>query len=189
MSVDNQAPRVFFNVLGGSLTLLSVQLPWMTINGTYPISVESSGIFAVMFYWALAGAILSFLSRYGGVMTFVGLIGFMGEPYISYRLASPGLGVLLAFAGAILTFAGVRWSIPRGIVRGREIIGGVLYSVGFLIILTLIVGSVVYGGLFSIGSNQLIVAAPLLGIGVFMTGLGLKLFLEPERKESVLRSF
>lgn len=187
MNADNQAPRIFFNILGGSLTLLSVQLPWMTINGIYPVSVESGGIFAVMFYWALAGAILSFLSRFGGAMTFVGLIGFMGEPYISYRLASPGLGVLLAVAGAILTFAGLRWSIPSGMIRGREIVGGVLYSVGFLIILTLIVSSIVYGGLFSIGSN-LIVAAPLLVIGIFITGLGLKLFLSSE-KTQVLSAF
>ena len=169
------------------MTLLSVQLPWMTINGIYPVSVESGGIFAVMFYWALAGAILSFLSRFGGAMTLVGLIGFMGEPYISYRLASPGLGVLLAVAGAILTFAGLRWSIPSGMIRGREIVGGVLYSVGFLIILTLIVSSIVYGGLFSIGSN-LIVAAPLLVIGIFITGLGLKLFLSTE-KTQVLSAF
>ena len=183
MSTGNQALRIFFNILGGSLTLLSVQLPWMTINGTYPVSVESGGIFAVMFYWALAGAILSFLSRFGGAMTVVGLIGFMGEPYISYRLANPGLGVLLAFAGAILTFAGVRWSIPSGIVRGHEIVGGALYSVGFLIILTLVVGSFLYGGLFSTGSSQLIVAAPLLVVGIFMTGLGLKIFLVPERSE------
>ena len=185
MSTDNQALRIFFNILGGSLTLLSVQLPWMTINGTYPVSVESGGIFAVMFYWALAGAILSFLSRFGGAMTLVGLIGFLGEPYISYRLASPGLGVLLAFAGAILTFAGVRWSIPSEIVRGHEIVGGVLYSVGFLIILTVVVTSFVYGGVFSTGSDQLVVAVPLLLIGIFMTGLGLKLFLTPERRQGL----
>ena len=119
-------------------------------------------------------------------MTFVALIGFMGEPYISYHLANPGLGVLLAFAGAILTFAGVRWSIPSEIVRGREMIGGVLYSVGALIILTLEVSSFVYGGLLSIGSN-LLVAAPLLVIGILMTGLGLKLFLTPERTRGLSR--
>src|SRR5438876_9612917 len=98
MSEDNRASRIFFNILGGSLTLLSVQLPWMPINGMYPISVQSGGIFAVMFYWALAGALLSFLSRFGGAMTSVGLIGFMGEPYVSYPLAYTALGVLLAFA-------------------------------------------------------------------------------------------
>ena len=118
-------------------------------------------------------------------MTLVGLIGFMGEPYISYRLASPGLGVLLAFAGAILTFAGVRWSIPSGIFRGHEIVGGVLYSVGFLIILTLVISSFIYGGLSATGSGQLIVGAPLLLVGIFMTGLGLKLFLAPERREGL----
>src|SRR5207244_12934135 len=118
----------------------------MTINGTFPVSVESGGIFAVMFYWALAGAILSFLTRFGGAMTLVGLIGFMGEPYISYRLANLGLGVLLAFAGAILTSTGVRWSMSGGIFRGYEIVGGVLYSVAFIIILTVVVSSFVYAG-------------------------------------------
>ncbi len=183
MSEDYRASRIFFNILGGSLTLLSVQLPWMTINGMYPISVQSGGLFAVMFYWALAGALLSFLSRFGGAMTFVGLIGFVGEPYISYRLAYPGFGVLVAFAGAILTLAGVRWSIPSGIAKGREIIGGVLYSVGFLIILTLVISSFIYGGLSATGSSQLIVGAPLLLVGILMTGLGLKFFLAPERSE------
>src|SRR5438034_9662233 len=116
-------------------------------------------------------------------MTLVGLIGFMGEPYMSYRLANPGLGVLLAFAGAILTFAGVRWSIPSGIFRGHEIVGGVLYSVGFLIILTVVITSFVYGGVSSTGSDQWVVAAPVLLIVIFMTGLGLKLFLTPQRRE------
>src|SRR5438128_5622203 len=185
MSEDYRASRIFFNILGGSLTLLSVQLPWMTINGTYPVSVESGGIFAVILYWALAGAILSFLTRFGGAMTLVSLIGFMGEPYISYRLANPGLGVLLAFAGAILTFAGGRWSIPSEIFRGHEIVGGVLYSVGFLIILTSVVTSFVYGGLFSTGSDQLILFAPVLVIAVLLTGLGLKLFLTPERRQGL----
>src|SRR2546428_12901854 len=78
-----------------------------------------------------------------------------------------------------------RWSIPSGIFRGHEIVGGVLYSVGFLIILTVVVTSFVYGGLFSTGSDQLIVAAPLLLIGIFMTGLGLKLFLTPERRQGL----
>src|SRR3989442_15850158 len=116
-------------------------------------------------------------------MTLVGLIGFMGEPYISYRLANPGLGVLLAFAGAILTFTGVRWSIPSGIFRGHEIVGGVLYSVGFLIILTVVVTSFVYGGLLPIGTDKLIVAAPFLLTVIFITGLGSKLILTPERRQ------
>src|SRR5207237_9542420 len=101
MSEDYRASRIFFNVLGGSMTLLSVQLPWMTINGMYPISIQSGGIFAVMFYWALAGALLSFLSRFGGAMTLVGLIDFLGEPYISYRHASPRFGICVAFAVAL----------------------------------------------------------------------------------------
>ncbi len=157
----------------------------MTVYGS-PITIQSGGIYTVMFYWALAGAILSFLSRYAGAMTFVGMVAFAGEPYLSYGVASPGLGVLVAFFGAILTFAGVRWSIPSGIVKGREILGGVLYSVGFLIILTLVVSSFVYGSIFSTGASELVGVAPLLIVGVLLTGLGLKLFLRPERNERSL---
>jgi len=185
LSGDYPPSRFFFNILGASLTLLSVQLPWM-VYGVYPVSVQSSGLYAVAFYWLLAGAILSFLSRFGGVVTFVGIIAFAGQPYASFGFARPGLGVFLALVGAILTLAGVRWSIPSGLVKGREIMGGVLYSVGFLIILTIVVRSIVYGGLFSAGSSQLVVSAPLLLVGAVMTGLGLKLFLSPERRESVL---
>jgi hypothetical protein len=68
-------------------------------------------------------------------------------------------------------------------MRRQEIVGGVLYSVGFLIILTSIISSGYYGGSLSSGATQLIASAPLLLVGIFMTGLGLKLFLSPERRE------
>jgi len=183
MSEDYPPSRIFFNILGGSLTFLSVQLPWTTIYGTYPVSVQSYGVYSAVLFWALAGAILSFLSRYGCAMTLVGIIAFVGEPYASFGSARPGLGILLAFFGAVFTFAGVRWAIPRSFMRRQEIVGGVLYSVGFLIILTLIISSGTYSGLLSSGASQLIVSAPLLLVGIFMTGLGLKLFLSPERRE------
>src|SRR5712664_623415 len=179
MSDDYLASRIFFNILGGSLTLLSVQLPWMTIYGMYPVSVQSNGVYSAIFFWALAGAILSFLSRYGGAMTLVGIIAFVGEPYASFGSARPGLGVLLAFFGAVFTFAGVRWAIPRFFMRRQEIVGGVLYSIGFLIILSLIISSGFYGSLLSSGASQLNASAPLLLVGIFMTGLGWNLFLAP----------
>jgi hypothetical protein len=186
MSEEYPNSRIFFNILGGSLTLLSVQLPWATIYGTYPIMVQPNGAYALVLYWALAGAISSFLSRYGGAMTFIGIIAFVGEPYASFGSPSPGLGILLALFGALITFAGLRWSIPRFFMKKQEIVGGVLYSIGFLIILTLIISSGLYGGLLSSGASQLIVSAPLLLVGIFMTGLGLKLFLSPERRERSL---
>jgi len=187
MSEGYPGSRIFFNILGGSLTLLSVQLPWMTIYGTYPVSVQSYGVYSAVLFWALAGAILSFLSRYGGAMTLVGILAFVGEPYASLGFARPGLGILLAFFGAVFTFAGVRWAIPRSFMRRQEIVGGVVYSVGFLIILTLIISSGFYGGSLSSGATQLVASAPLLLVGIFMTGLGLKLFLSPERREHELR--
>ena len=186
MRGDYPPSRVFFNILGGSLTLLSVQLPWMTIYGAYPTWVQSYGVYSGVLFWALAGAILSFLSRYGGAMTLVGIIGLVGEPYAAFGFARPGFGVFLALFGAVFTFAGVRWAIPRSFMRRQEIVGGVLYSIGFLIILTLIISSSFYGGLLSLGASQLISSAPLLLVGIFMTGLGLKLFLSPEKREHAL---
>ncbi|HVH14871.1 MAG TPA: hypothetical protein VNA15_04030 [Candidatus Angelobacter sp.] len=186
MGEDYPPSRIFFNILGGSLTLLSLQLPWMTIYGMYPISVQSYGVYSVVLFWALAGVILSFLSRYGGAMTLVGIIAFVGEPYATFGFARPGFGIFLALLGAVFTFAGVRWAISRSFMRRQEIVGGVLYSIGFLIVLTLIISSSFYGGLLSSGANQLIASAPLLLVGIFMTGLGLKLFLSPEKREHAL---
>lgn len=186
MSEDYPASRIFFNILGGSLTLLAVQLLWVTIYGTYSVPILSYGVYSVVLFWVLAGAILSFLTRYGGAMTLMGIVALGGEPYSSFGSARPGFGALLAFFGALLTFAGVRWSIPRFLMRRREIVGGVLYSIGFLIILTLIISSGFYGSFLSSGASQLIASAPLLLVGIFMTGLGLKLFLSPERREHEL---
>jgi hypothetical protein len=186
MSTDYPGSRIFFNILGGSLTLLSVQLPWTTIYGIYPVSVQPYGVYSVALFWALAGAILSFLSRYGGAMTMVGILAFVGEPYVSFGSARPGLGILLAFLGAVFTFAGVRWAIPSSFMKRQEVVGGVLYSVGFLIILTLIISSGYYGGSLSSGASQLMASAPLLLVGIFLTGLGLRLFLSPERRKHEL---
>jgi len=182
MSDEFSRSRVFFNVLGGSLTLLSVQLPWISIYN-YQGLLQSSGPLAIVFYWALAGAIFSFLSRYGGIMTFVGMIAMGGEPYIAS--ARPGLGLLIAFGGAIFTFAGLKWAVPPGLMKKRELMGGLFYTVGFLIVLTLVVGSGIYGGLFT--SVGIVTAAPLFLVGIVLTGVGLKLFLSPRaREDSIL---
>jgi hypothetical protein len=185
MSGEYPRSRVFFNILGGSLTLLSVQLPWM-VYGASVIRLQSNGFLAIALYWSLAGAVLSFLSRYGGVMTFVGILGFLGEPYILTGSATAAIGVLAAFSGAIFTFAGVRWSLPKFLSKRREIAGGLLYTVGFLIVLTLIVGSGIPNGLVASGIGQLVVSAPLLLVGTMMTAIGLKLFLSQEKRENSL---
>ena len=185
MSDDYPRSRVFFNILGGSLTLLSVQLPWMIYGGS-AIRLQSNGFLAIALYWSLAGAVLSFLSRYGGVMTLVGILGFLGEPYVLAGSATAGLGVLAAFGGAMFTFAGVRWSLPQFLLKRREIAGGLLYTVGFLIVLTLIVGSGIPSGFVASGTSQLVVMSPLLLVGALMTAVGLKLFLSQDKRENSL---
>jgi len=175
--------RVLYNIIGGSLTLLSLQLPWLTFNGIYAITLQPGGLYMVTFYWILAGAVLSFVSRYGGVLTLVGFLAFIATPY-AYFESGPGL--LLAFLGVLFTLAGARLSIPMYMVKGREIMGGILYSVGFLILLTLMVSMFVYGNFVSAFQKQLVVQLPLVLVGVFMTGLGLRMYLSQERNNRPL---
>ncbi len=187
MSEINPRARAFFNIVGGSLTLLSLQLPWLMINGVFPVSVQSEGFYLVAFYWILAGAIFSFLSRYGGLMTLFGIFAFAGGPYTSFGFIRVGEGLFLAFAGLILTFMGATWSLPRTLVKGREIIGGILYTVGFLIIITLVISSFVYGSVLAVlDGATFVVEMPLLLVGLFITVLGLRMFLSRERKEESL---
>lgn len=153
------------------------------VNGAFPVSVQSGPLFPVAFYWILAGAILSYLSRFGGVMTLFGLLAFSGEPYTSYGYFRVGEGILIALAGAFLTLIGSRWSLPRILIKGREIVGGILYSVGFIIVLTITIGLFVYGGLAFVATGELVVQTPLLLVGIFMTGIGLRMFLSSERRD------
>ena len=62
--------------------------------------------------------------------------------------------------------------------------GGILYSIGFLILLTLTVSMFVYGNFVSAFQKQLIVQLPLVLVGVFMTGLGLRMYLSQEKNQS-----
>jgi hypothetical protein len=188
LSRDYPSGRIFLNIVGGSLTLLSLQLPWIILNGRIPISLGPDALYQVAFYWILAGAVLSFLSWFGGILTFVGLLAFAGEPYLSFGFSTLGQGILLGIAGGILSFAGARWAIPGTMIKGREMIGGLVYSVGFLIILTLVISSYLYSGFSGVPrEGQLIVEAPLFLVGLFMTGLGLRMFLSREREETSLQ--
>ena len=185
MSATSPSARVFFNIVGGSLTLLSLQLPWL-IDGAFQVSVQPQGLYVVAFYWTLAGAILSFLSRYGGLMTLFGLFAFAGEPYASFGFRV-GEGLLLAIGGLILSLMGATWSIPRTLLERREIIGGIMYTVGSLIILIPVVSSFVYGSFLAVLDGEaFVVEMPLLLVGLFIAGIGLRMFLSRERKDESL---
>lgn len=187
--MSQTAPRsnIVFNILGGCLTILSLQMPWLTV-GSFGVNVQPGSLYLVAFYWLLAGAILSFVSRYAGLMTLIGIFAFLGEPFASFRAASTGLGILLAFTGMLFTFAGMRWSIPSDLVKGREIIGGILYTVGILILLTFTVSVFVYRSIFAALEPQLIVQIPLTLAGALLMIHGLRMYLSAQRKSPVTSS-
>ncbi len=119
-------------------------------------------------------------------MTLIGILSLGAEPYALAGSVQPASGILLAVAGAIVTFAGLSWSIPKGVIRGREVLGGVFYSVGFLTILVLVIDSIFRGNL-SATEGRLLIEIPLLLVGALLTGLGLKLFLLPEKRDASLK--
>src|SRR5437879_12798851 len=109
--------RIIYNVIGGSLTLLSLQLPWLTFNGIYTMTLQPGGLYMIAFYWILAGAILSYISRYGGVVTLIGFVPVLVPPY-RYFPSAPGL--FHAFLGDRFPFAPPSPCIPFYVVRARR---------------------------------------------------------------------
>ena len=94
---------------------------------------------------------------------------------------------MLAIAGGTLSFAGARWAIPRTLIKGREMVGGLVYSVGFLIVLTLVISTYLYSGFLVPSEGQLVMEVPLFLVGLFMTGIGLRMFLSREREDNTLQ--
>jgi hypothetical protein len=66
-------------------------------------------------------------------------------------------------------------------------VGGLVYSVGFLIVLTLVISTYLYSGFLAPSEGQLVVEVPLFLVGLFMTGIGLRMFLSREREDNTLQ--
>ena len=161
----------------------------MGINGVIPISLQQSSLYQVAFYWILAGAILSFLSRFGGILTFTGLLAMGGEPYWSFGFVTIREGILLAIAGGILSFAGTKWTVPGAMLKGREMLGGLVYSVGFLIVLTQVIAWNSFDGFHALPiEGQLATQVPLFLVGLLLTGIGLRMFLSQKRENNSLKA-
>ena len=61
------------------------------------------------------------------------------KPYWSFGFVTIREGILLAITGGILSFTGTKCAIPGAMLKGREMLGGLVYSVGLLIVLTLVI--------------------------------------------------
>ncbi len=122
------------NLAGGSLTLLSTLLPWMIVDPNLQFLFLSSGSAWVALVLVLVGGFVSIRSRYGGLMTTLGLVtyllfgAFQGPRSSFFPVEySFGPGFWLAWLGAPISLLGlssnsntlslelprpIRWLIP-----------------------------------------------------------------------------
>src|SRR5260370_21268912 len=83
------------NLAGGSLTLLSTLLPWIIVGPDLQFLFLSSGSAWVALVLVLVGGFVSIRSRYGGLMTTLGLVTnllFALFPMSSFFPAQSSLG-------------------------------------------------------------------------------------------------
>ena len=133
------------NLAGGSLTLLSTLLPWIIVGPNLQFLFLSSGSAWVALVLVLVGGFVSIRSRYGGLITTLGLVTYMlfgPFPRPSFFPAewSFGPGFWLAWLGAPITLLGlssnsntlslelprqIRWLIPP-LGTLLAVLGGVL---------------------------------------------------------------
>jgi hypothetical protein len=173
--------RSLANLLGGSLPLASLFLPYSFLGGDpwYPLGPGpiSWGVPQLI----LLGCLLTFFSRFGGIVIVAGLSAWSSTPIFCQANGCPpyvlGPGYWLAWAGAIISLLGRSWiALPKS-VEGRKLLGSITFPVG--LILTILGFPLLYAGFDSFGPN-LVLTSVLIVAGFVLSGAGLNLYFRPE---------
>ncbi len=184
-SLHLRSLRPFLNLVGGTLTLISLTLPWGEINGM-PLPLQySGGYYAWSIPWIFAGGALSLLTSYGSILTLFGMFAFALIPYNFYGQASiPSLGFYFALTGSIVSMIGSPWTIPSLTGKIREIAGGLLWSTGFVLITTLVLTSMSPNGFIPpVDRGGLIIGFPLICVGTLLAALGVRMIFYPAKND------
>ena len=182
-SLHLRSLRPFLNLIGGALTLISLTLPWGEINGM-PLALQySGGYYAWSIPWIFAGGALSLLTSFGSILTLFGMFAFAVIPYNYYGQASiPSLGFYFALTGSIVSMIGSPWTIPSLTGKIREIAGGLLWSTGFVLIVTLVLSSMSPNGFIPpVDRGGLIIGFPLICVGTLLAVLGVRMIFYPAK--------
>ncbi len=169
-----------FNLFGGSLTLVSLSLPWFVARGTYAVSIFHPSSLAWFAPWlVLLGGGLSFLSRYGALFTTLGFVAYEASPPTIFLSTTGSLapsllgsGFWLAWVGTIVALFGDSWNLDVARIELANAIKWGLPPYG--IVLMLFGGFTSYSGV--LGGLSLMEVAPglaVLATGVVITLLGL----------------
>ena len=169
------------NLLGGSLPLASLFLPYSFLGG-YPWYPLGSGPVS----WGvpqliLVGCILTLFSRFGSIVTVAGLSAWSSTPLFCTANGCPpyvfGPGYWLAWAGAIVSLLGRSWiALPKS-VESRKLLGSITFPVG--LILAIMGVLLLYAGFDQFGP-ALVLGSVLVVAGFTLSGAGLNLYFRLE---------
>ena len=106
------------------MTLASLALSWRVLNGI-PVTVFEvwgfgPGLASIIPFVVLFGALLSILSRFGGVASIVGALAYAVDLPAEFGLGSNtapvyssfGVGYWIVWIGAIISLTGRSWNLP-----------------------------------------------------------------------------
>ncbi len=172
-------PSLVLNIIGGSLVILSLELPWAIVAGT-PLSImDSSGATTWAAPWLLAGGAVSLICSLGGFISLFGTLTFLSLPYgLVGTPWTPGIGLWLSIIGSLISLGGSSWTISQLNGRIREIVGGVLWSAGFVIIATILISASSSNAPVSSPAGM-IANFPLVGVASLLAIAGLRMVFRP----------
>ena len=159
------------NLLGGSLPLASLFLPYSFLGGYpwYPLGLGpvSWGVPQLI----LLGCLLTFFSKFGSIVTVAGLAAWSSTPIFCPANGCPpyvfGPGYWLAWAGAIVSLPGRSWiALPKS-EKSRKRLGSITFPVG--LILAILGFLLLYVGPDNFGPT-LVLGPVLFGAGFLLSG-------------------
>lgn len=171
-------PSLVLNIIGGSLVILSLELPWAGVGGSSLSVMDSGGSYPWAVPWLLAGGALSLICSLGGFISLFGTLTFLSQPYgfVGVRW-TPGIGLWLSIVGSLISLGGNPWTISQLNGKIREVVGGVLWSAGFVIIATVLISASSSGNTSS--PVGMIVNFPLVGVASLLAIAGLRMIFRP----------
>lgn len=173
--------QLLLNIIGGSLVILSLELPWAILAGS-PFSIMDAGgsnTWAAA-PWLLAGGALSLVCSAGGLISLFGTLLFLSLPYgLVGTPWTPGIGLWLSILGSLISLGGSPWTISQLNGKIREVVGGVLWSAGFVIIATILISISSSSNATSSSPAGMIASFPLVGVASLLAIVGLRMIFRP----------
>jgi hypothetical protein len=176
--------RVLANLLGAILPLASLFLPYSFLGGDpwYPLGpgAISSGVPQLI----MLGCLLTFFSRFGGIVTVAGLLDWSSTRPIFFCSANGcppyilGPGYWLAWAGALVSLLGRSFvvTLPRS-VEGRKLLGSIMFPVGLIVAIS---GVLLPFASYTNFGPEVVLSPVFFVTGFLLSGVGLNLFFRLE---------